>query len=191
MKRNALLETIQEACPIKLDIEYIAHHIDMAFTDAIPAIYRLFPAIIDQYCTTYEVAIAHVGEKYYCDLPNKIIQFHLPGSGVRSVDPTTDYDIAFTPATFESIRIQKFLEVGMIGEEVDYFTEVDKVQFSRKPGDNATVKLRLMVPISEKDEDEDIFLPPGAVREIVTSVMKIAQQTPPEKETNDKSGKAV
>jgi len=191
MTRNALLETIQKALPIKLELDYIAVHIDNAFTDALPAIYKLFPAVVDQYCTGFQADVAHVGNDYYCVLPSKILQFPFPGSGVRSVDPLEDRDIIFTPGTFESIRIQKNLEIGGLASEVDYYTDVDRVNFSRKPGDNISVRLRLLVPISAKEEDDDIFLPPGAVNEIVKAAMNYALATPPVKESNDQSGKQM
>lgn len=191
MKRNALLETIQKALPIKLEIEYIAIHLDNAFTDALPQIYKLFPAVVDQYCVGFEANIESQGSKYFCVLPAKIIQFPLPGSGVRSIDPLTDYDIVFTPGTFASVGVQKYLEVGQMGEYVDYYTDSDRVVFSRKPGDNTRVRLRLMVPISERDEDDDIFLPPGAVNEIIKSALGFTLGTPAVKESNDKSGRQI
>lgn len=191
MTKAQLLETIQKALPIKLHTAYIEQHIDHAFTDALPAIYNLFPAVIDQYSTTFTCDVKKEGAKYYCDIPTKIVHFPLAGGGVRSVDPTTDYDIMFVPSTFAEMKVHGNLEVGDISDEIPYFTTIDKVQFGRKPGGNTQVEMRIIVPISAKDDDDEIYLPVGAIKEIAAYVTSYAQQTPPEKESNDQSGKQI
>lgn len=189
MTRNALLETIQKISPVKLELEYLAIYLDNAFTDALPAIYKLFPAVIDQYCKMYEVAVENSGKNYFCTLPDKIIQFPFPGSGVRSIDPLEDYEVKFVPSTFDAIKIHGNLEVDNIGDEIDYYVTAERVEFARTPGDNKVVRMRLMIPLSEKDEDDDIFLPPGAVNEIVKQVINFSMGAVPVKESNDQSGK--
>ena len=178
--------------------EIITKYIELAFNSLINTVQNQSIRYkdlgqLDSYVKTYSsvtVSYDDTRKEYYSDLPVNIIGLYM-NRGIRYICPIYDQSYHFIYRKNNSTDIYSELEVSKIDSRPRYYLEGTKVFYDKMTTeivDNG-VLMKLIVPISVLDEDDEIPIPAGQEQYVIDFIMKYLQQMFPEDVNNDTNSK--
>lgn len=149
----------------------------------------------DAYLKAYKnvpVLIDEDRNEYYSLIPATIIE--LPANrGIRLISPMQDQRNKFNYIDSDSESMWGELESGNIPDGTQYYREGGKAYYRNFSQDYITPGLlfKLMVPLSEFGDEEEIGLPSTRMTDIFDKIKDMLQRRAPEDVANDNSSKQV
>lgn len=149
----------------------------------------------DAYLKSYKnVAVLHDEDRdeYYSLLPASIIELR-ENRGIRLISPMQDQRNKFDYIDSDSESMWGELEAGNIPEGTQYYREGGKIYYRNffqayiTPG----LLFKLLVPLSEFDDEEEIGVPSERSIEIFNIIRDMLQKRQPEESANDNTSKQV
>ena len=143
---------------------------------------------LDAFTKAYEVDVNYENgrEEYYSNLPAKVMQLS-KNRGVRKIYPKKDQRYSFIYRNNNTIDIFSELEVDKIEERPRYYIESQKVYYDYIGPEMAAegVGMKLVVPFSEFDDNDEVALPNGKDNLIFDMVIARLIQKTEETKFND------
>lgn len=143
----------------------------------------------DQYTKTYpqvQVYYDKFRDRLYSELPSPLIQ--LPDNvSIRLIAPPEAEHLAFSYIKNTSLFIHNYLDSFYIDNTPSYFVEGQKVFYDKLSKDVKFVLMKLIVPLSSYDEDEEVNMPMGQEGTVLEHIIKflLGKWNIPEKGTNN------
>lgn len=159
----------------------VALNINTAWEQSLRNIFRYNPAALDMYAVEYkDVAVLHdeSTDTYYSMLPVKIIQSINISNGVRRINAMKDRSLSFIPATGMMLDYLRELDVFHAIDSIPYDVRKDRVVYYGMNSDITKVKMDLVPPFNELDDDDEFPLPMGESQAIVSMVADFFKGTP-------------
>lgn len=120
--------------------------------------------VFDNAAKRFKCTIAlneELGMKYF-DLPASLIPMKPKQAGLRSISMLKGQQIAFAPIGNASIPMWDELEAMKIDNTCSYMIEGNQVVLYRNAPDvGSLVLVKMIVPFSELDDDDDVTVPGG------------------------------
>lgn len=179
--------------------EIIKKHVEGAYSDLVLQIYLEAKrysdySILDMFSKRYTLTVTiEEGTNYgYADLPFPIMQ--LPqNASIREVTYTNDRTSAFVPVEITANTIFSELEVNDIDDTEYYWVEKDptkkntyKIYFDNLNDGTTELYIKLVVPLYEFDDFDDVAFPMGKEGMIFDLVVQKLRGKPAEDILNDK-----
>lgn len=127
---------------------------------------------------------------YYCDYPADICQTIDVAEGVRAINTPKGIGMEFAPMSGDSMGILPECDVNLVTDVIGYRVFTDRVEFIWMPDDIDTVRMELVVPFYEYEDDEDIKIPGGSDVQLLEIILQLINGTPPKDLKNDNSDRA-
>jgi len=109
---------------------------------------------------------------YYSVLPESIVQ--IDGvQGIRSVSLMKDQSFSFVHVTQQSMRAFLRLDSGRIGKRPWMFYDGGRLYYGRMKKDIKKVLMRLVIPFTRFEDDDEVFVPAGMSDTIIQFVLQI------------------
>lgn len=192
------------AIPSDLDSRYhplvIEKYIDLVYSGILnqvsmnSIIYRDWGQL-DQYCKAYKnVSCSKDYDRmeWYSELPAKIIEL-TKNRGIRLISPMQNQADKFKYRDNSSEDVWSALESQNVVGYTNFYREGGRVFYGNFKEDYATEGLlfKLLVPMSEFDDDDEIGLPAAKSLEFVGMVRDMLLRRPPEDVAEDNNSKQV
>ena len=209
MKKKAFIELIQTQVAggaVPADLESRLHPlvigamVDVVYESIIYKIsgnalrYRDWGQL-DQYCRPYKnVAILKDEDRneWYSILPASVIQ--LPRNrGIHQISPMKDQVNKFKYSDNNSVDIWDELEAQKVVDYTSFYVESNRVYY-RKFDENYVLPgllFKLLTPLSEFDDDDEIGIPGEKSIDIFTFVTELLTKRAPETNTNENDSKQI
>jgi hypothetical protein len=178
--------------------QIVEKYIEMAYDELIAGVYAADPdpnkATLDSYLKSYsDVAITEdtTRSEYYSLIPtSKLVQ--LPdNSAIRLISPMGEQGTPYIYRKNNSKRIFTDLEVNSYLNRTKFYVEGGRVWYNAIYGTETTVFMKLIVPFSEFDDNEQVPLPLGKDSPIFDKIISRLQELPPNDMTIDSNAKQV
>lgn len=124
---------------------------------------------------------------YYSDLPDKIIHLPRVSSGIVRINQINGRGMDFSPVNERTYTMMISQEVYQLTDKIVYWVDFDQVHY----GSNMTpaiaaagVDIRMIIPFSSYDLDEDIPLPIGQADMFIAKAIQLLKDTTPVELTN-------
>lgn len=205
MKKIELIELVQDFlaggdAPDEIKGKYhgeiTSNMINMAFTKAIMETYMEAKgysdySILDAWARNYPLNIASDKVR----LP--FVPVQLPNNmGIRQVTPSGDLTNAFAYRDTNANTVFAALEVNAVSTKPTFYIEMDYsgmtgeqipqvLVFEKLPDGCTAVNVKLIVPIEQLDDYDEVAIPAGKESQIIGNVIEILRAKPPEDKIND------
>lgn len=198
MTRKAILELLkirvkQADATGQYPIQYIEGMCDMvweswcaASTNSPNQDFNFFTKLYPAVAVTEDTASGY----YSSVLPEQILKLERVGDGVMSINQVNSLDNDFKPVTEVNFRLMKGQEVARTGSDIYYYVTYNSVQYNESMDSyiaDSGVDMRLSIPFSKYDLDEELPLPSGKGLEFTTAVLNLTVGTPSVNLTNKNS----
>ena len=202
MIKKALIESVKKSlAQIDKTTRYhdklVEAYITMATNTIMEQIFAKDIGNFDLYARTYtNVAITedvNTGE-FYSLYPAPIVQTIDVAKGVRSISTMRGWGLQFAPVAGDTLKLFEGLDIVRITDVVGYRLNRDRITYMGRPVDEdlntiTTVKMSLVVPFTEYDDDENFHIPGGFDLNLFDAIVQIARGIPPKDLLNDESNK--
>lgn len=188
--RSRLLQVDKTA---KYHNEVIDAWITMAFNQLLGQLFRKSLGNFDLYVKRYNnVSILQDADTdiYYCDLPAPIVQTIDVAEGVRRINTMKGRGIEFAPISGDSLQILTGIDVNLITDVVGYRVFSDRVEFQWIPAGMTEVRMELVVPFTEYEDEDDVKIPGGGDAQLMEIILNFVMNITPRDLKNDNSDKA-
>lgn len=159
----------------------VALDLNLAWEQALGEITKRNKSVLDFYCVEFEdVAVVknpRTGE-YYSMLPSPIIEGMNISHGVRRINYLKDRSLSFVPGTGLNIDIMRDLDAFHVMDSILFMVKKDRVIYYNMETGISSVKMDLVIPFNEMDEDDEFPLPVGSSQYIVEMVAEFFKGTP-------------
>lgn len=192
MIKQALVESVQESLSqIDQTARYheglVEAYITMAANSILTKLFRKDMSNYDLYAKEYRsvpVVIDNDTDQYYSEYPAPIVQTIDVANGVRSINTMKGIGLQFAPIRHSEMALFEGLDVAKVSDVIGYRPERDRIVYMGKPVDDyhrviTAVKMRLVVPFTEYDWDEDFHIPGGSDIELFSAIRGIMGNIPP------------
>jgi len=182
--------------------EVVSKYIELAFSSIINTIqnqsvkYRDFGQL-DSYTVTYSpitVTYDSTRKEYYSELPANIMSLY-KNRGIRFITPVYDQSYHFIYRENNTSNIYNELEVSMMEDKPRWYLEGNTVYYDKgnmkQEIIDSGVLMKLIVPLSEIDEDTNMPIPAGQEKFVLDFVFSYIQEMMPEDVNNDSNSKQV
>lgn len=118
---------------------------------------------LDHYSKTYKnVAVLHDDDldMYYSVLPEIIVQIK-GNRGIRHVSPMKDQSFNYTIMTQQNMRVFRRLDSGKIAPRPAVFYDSGRLYYERHDADITKLLMRLVIPFSKFNDDDEVKIPSG------------------------------
>lgn len=177
----------------KYHYNQVKYALSKAFNQVINETFQKDPDLLDFYTTEYTgVSLTEnaTTTRYEADLPAPIIQ--VPGSdiqeGVRDVNTNAGFDLNFVQISEEDYKMWFDSDSYKVDDTLTYFVKRDKLIFPDAPEAaviSAGIRVAIIRPISEYDDDDHIPMPQGADMMVLDYTIRNLGQIPPVDLRND------
>lgn len=179
-------------CPADIMGKYhpltVEKYIEMAYGDILT---QLPPSQLDAYVKAYNnVPVLKDTERdeYYSELPSAPITLNL-GRGIRLISPQQEQKSKFIYTTNNSDSVYDELEVRTVLNRKTFYIENTRVYY-RNIGSISSVLMKLVVPFSAFDDDDEIPIPSTKHLQIFAAIVQLLRQQPPTKQSNNNNPNA-
>lgn len=138
------------------------------------------------YPLTLPVEVDEKTKRLYSDVPSGNID--LPnGVVIRHISKLEDQDYPFVPVSVNFGSLYRNRESSNLAGRIGFYVEGDKIFYLNMSKENKPdeVFVRVVLPLSAIDEDEEINIPSDIEGEIVMRVMALLNPPVPQDNTND------
>ena len=198
IKKKALIELVrhrvvgeyQAKQMGKVGDQMIAAYIGRAFNSLLLDVFRANFANFDPYTKEYTgVAINQDSTTniYYSTLPAPVIQLPRIGDGIMHIAGATSESVEFVPMTNGMLQNIEGLEVDQIDDVIGYVFKHGRVEYQGMSTAIAagTVRMSLVIPFEEYDEDDLVQIPTGSDDILIKKVLELIMGTPDSDKVND------
>ncbi len=162
----------------------IAYYIGQVYNSALVATFTRNLTDFTPYIKEYQsVAIAQdaTTETYYSTLPAPIVVLpRRAGSGIMRISGLTSTSIEFVPMTNGDLQTIDGLEVDDVDDVIGYVFKNGRIEYQGMTVAVAagTVKMELVIPFEEYDDDDYVQIPTGSNELIIKGVVELLIGTP-------------
>lgn len=198
IKKKALIELVRhrvsgeyEAKQMgKVGDQMLAFYIGRAFNQLLIEVFRKNLANFDPYTKTYlSVAISQESSTdiYYSDLPAPVIQLPRVGDGIMRISGMKSESVEFTPISNGVLQNLPGLEVDLIDDIIGYTFKNGRIEYQGMTSTVAsgTVKMELVIPFEEYDEDDYVQIPTGSDEALLRTTIDLLMGIPDADNIND------
>jgi len=186
MKKYALRESVQHALlqhdkTNKYDDRVVDSFITMATNTIMGQLFRRDHSNYDLYAKTFDTTIEKdESDIYYSIYPAPIVQTIEVRNGVRRINTSKNTGLEFAPVRGDEISLIEGLDVTMLSDIIPYVPERDRVRYmgNLSQHEGKTVRMDLVVPFSEYEDNDEYYIPGGSDLEVIEVVFQILQQIP-------------
>lgn len=173
--------------------EIISLYISSAFNEIIYSTFRKSANDLDLYIQTFKNVPVFFDSELnvkYSILPSKVIQ--IPGgNGVRRISPMQESSTTFKPLSDNAKSVLQRADVGEIGVETWFSNNNDRIEYYNISEDITKVLVKIIVPFSELEDDDEFPTPSGADTKIFNIILGMMGEMPPQDLANDNNPKQV
>lgn len=133
------------------------------------------------------VVAQDANNRYYSDLPDKIIHLPRVSSGIVRISQLAGTDMDFAPISERDFVMMRSQEVFQVSGTIYYYVTSDSVHY----GDNMTtviatagVEIDMIIPFRSYDLDDDIPIPDGQTQSFIAASIEYLANTRPVDLTN-------
>ena len=146
---------------------------------------------LDAYVKTYTVDVSKDSDRneFYSVLPASIL--NLPHDrGIKLISPLKSQKDSFKQITLDSADMWNELEAGVLASFNTFYREGTKIFYGGNYDENITkVLMKLLVPFSEFDDDEELGIPAQMSAKVFAMVKELLEKRAPEKVSNNNDSK--
>jgi len=175
----------------RYDPRIISYHIGMVFNQIFYDTFRLNPTGLDLYAQEYTVDILCDNGQYYSNLPNSLVQMPRD-AGMRQIRSNViiEESETFKPMTAQSISLMSRGDLGEFTDDTWYYIRGTKVYYAYADADITSVKMLMLVPFQNLDDEDEIYIPSGKEDEFFQLVIQKFRMQP-EDTRNDNVSKQI
>jgi hypothetical protein len=122
---------------------------------------------------------------YYSDLPAPVMYFRDVNKGIRHINTLQGTDLQFYPMTETEWELIGGTVSGSVHTLIGYILETGKIWYYNMPDDIEEVRMRLAVPFTELEDEDDVVMPSGQNVSITQIASDILRGQPPRDTKND------
>lgn len=166
----------------------IEKYIEMAYGDILM---QLPSSQLDAYVKAYNnitVSFDSARDEYYSELPSTIISLPM-GRGIRLISPQQEQKLKFIYTANNSDSVYDELEVRTVLNKRTFYIENTKVYYRNINGVDK-VLMKLVVPFSAFDDDDNIAIPSTKHLQIFAAIVQLLRQQPFQKQSNNNNPQA-
>lgn len=129
-----------------------------------------------------EPVLQDAGGRYYSDLPEAIINLPRVSSGVVRIVQLNARDFDFAPISERDFTMMASQEVYQVGTTIYFYVNKDRIVYGDSMSSSiasAGVDMKLCIPFSKYDLDEELPMPAGQSEEFFASVINYLAGTQP------------
>jgi len=188
MRKDEFIGLIKKRLPEQSEVHNrtIELSVSSLFNDII--FKRFKKGELDQFALPYEnIEVQKSGDKFYCDLPVKLIPSPTVFGNVRRIYPSDEDDTFFIMIHPNRVRLIKHDDLFKAVPVIPYYLKgTNKVFFPVKNMSGIThVDMNIIPPITAYDWEDEIMMPAGSEYNIVKEVASLFMNTPPKDKVND------
>ena len=200
MRKDALIEMVQSSLmqldkTSKYHDKLVESYISMASNMVLGKLFLRDMSNYDLYAKEYTgvtVSQDATTERYYSEYPAPIVQTIDVAKGVRSINTTTGTGLQFAPVRKGEISIFEDLDIATVIDVIPYIPEQGRILYIGTPVDYlgnviTSVRMSLVVPFTEYDNDEHFYIPGGSDIELINTVIELMGRIPPKDLLNNES----
>lgn len=175
MKKEEIIEVVSANPKIKegLTPQMVEKYIEFAFNQILFDTFRMAPSNMDIYRKTYkniDVVKDSDTNVYYSMLPAPVAILPERSNGVR-IQSMQGVGTDFVPVEEDSMDVFDGLEVGQVDKTMGYIVRTDRVEYYNFDSTISSVRLRMVVPFSAYDYDDNINIPMGKDEQFIQLVI--------------------
>jgi hypothetical protein len=175
MKKEEIIEVVSANPKIKegLTPQMVEKYVEFAFNQILFDTFKMAPSNMDIYRKTYKNIAIEKDEDtntYYSMLPAPVAILPERSNGVR-VQSMQGINTDFVPVEEDSMDVFDGLEVGQVDKTMGYIVRSDRVEYYNFDSSISSVKLKMVVPFSSYDYEEDINIPMGKDEQFIQLVI--------------------
>lgn len=198
IKKKALIELVRHRISGeyeakqqgKVGDQMLAYYIGRAFNSLLLEVFRRNLSNFDPYIKEYQsVAISQDSNTnvYYSALPAPVVQLPRIGDGIIRISGMTSNSVEYVPMTNGMLQNIEGLEVDIIDDVVGYVFKNGRIEYQGMTATLAagTVKMELIIPFEEYDNDDYVQIPTGSDELLIQRVISLLTGMPDADKVND------
>jgi hypothetical protein len=167
---GAILQLVKDGSGNQFRERTIALHAEMVWETYIGQLFGQNPEQLNFYTKSFVVPVVPKDDENsiaYSILPKRIVQVRDAKKGVREITYTKNPGLKFVPVTLLQRKIYPEMEVGAVDDTVGYEVMTNKVLYDNIDPAIKEVQMRLCLPFSQWDINDDLPLPEGIAALII------------------------
>lgn len=198
IKKKALIELVRhrvtgeyEAKQMgKVGDQMLAYYIGRAFNSLLIEVFRQNMANFDPYTKTYlsiDIEKESLTDIYYSELPAPVIQLPRIGDGIMRISGMKSKSVEFVPMSNGQLQNIDGLEIDLIDDVMGYVFKNGRIEYYGMTSTIAddTVKVELVIPFEEYEEDDYVQIPTGSDEALIRRVIELLIGIPDADKIND------
>lgn len=170
----------------KYDYKLVEKYVESVFEKMIINLYNSdespskssLNSYIKAYPTQAITTDSDTGEKIAAIPASKLLPIPI-NDAIRHVGPADEPGTKYWYREINSIDVWSELEVTTTNDDVRYYVQGSNIVFDENIGSETEVLIKLVVPFSEYDDDEVIYMPLGSEVDMLSMIVELIRQKPP------------